>query len=238
VIAGPRVDTRAMPPSPGHNGRSKRLISDIMSDALLKWQTERADALDSLDAIHGKVTGRTRGRKYNTKHLNRALFLALAAEFQGFCRDLHEDAAIHIAGSLDTMPGNAGLVPVVLDALVRERTINPNKAPDKDRRLDKGNADFSALVTDYATLGMHLGNELKGRYPSRFPKWEKTLAALNGARNGIAHSDADKLITAERQHGLTLATFRKWRSSLNGASTGMDKVVGTYLLDLTGTTPW
>lgn len=209
-----------------------------MSDALDKWLTERAEALDSLDAIHGRVTGRTRGRKYNTKHLNRALFLALAAEFQGFCRDLHEDAAIHIASSLDTVPTNAGLVPIVLDALVRERTINPNKAPDKDRRLDKGNADFSALVTDYATLGIHLGKELKQRYPTRFPKWEKTLAALNGARNGIAHSDSDKLVTAEREHGLTLATFRKWRSSLNGASAGMDKVVGTYLLDLTGMKPW
>ncbi|WP_131807522.1 hypothetical protein [Mycolicibacterium wolinskyi] len=208
-----------------------------MSDALEKWQTERAEALDSLDAIHGTVTGRTRGRKYNTKHLNRALFVALAAEFQGFCRDLHEDAAIHVADSLQTVPGNARIVPVVLDALVRERTLNPNR-PDKDRRLDKGNADYSALITDFATLGIHLGNELKQRYPARAPKWERTLKALNDARNGIAHSDADKLDSAHRAHGLTLATFRRWRSSLNGASAAMDKVVGTYLLDLTGSRPW
>lgn len=209
-----------------------------MSDALDRWLTERAEALDSLDAIHGKITGRTRGRKYDTKHLNRALFVALAAEFQGFCRDLHEDAAIHIANSLETLPGNARIVPVVLDALVRERTVNPKKGPDRDRRLDKGNADFSALVTDFATLGIHLGAELKQRYPVKSPKWEKTLVALNGARNGIAHSDTDKLISAHREHGLTLATFRRWRSSLNGASAAMDKVVGTYLLDLTGTQPW
>jgi hypothetical protein len=208
-----------------------------VSDALERWQTERAEALDSLDSIHGKITGRKRGRKYDTKHLNRALFVALAAEFQGFCRDLHEDAAIHVANSLETVPSNVKIVPVVLDALVRERTLSPNKR-DKDRRLDKGNVDFSALVTDFATLGIHIGEELKNRCPRMTPKWEKTLRALNDARNGIAHSDAEKLAAAHREHGLTLATFRRWRSSLNGASDAMDRVVGTYLLDLTGTEPW
>ncbi|MDM4138575.1 MULTISPECIES: hypothetical protein [Mycobacterium] len=209
-----------------------------MSDALDRWQVERAEALDSLDSIHGKITGRKRGRKYNTKHLNRALFVALAAEFQGFCRDLHEDAAIHIANSLQTVPGNAKAVPVVLDALVRERTISSTRGPSKDRRLDKGNADFSALVTDFATLGILISDELKARYPRKSPKWVRTLEALNDARNGIAHSDAQKLASSDRDHGLTLATFRRWRSSLNGASVGMDRVVGAYLLDLTGTKPW
>ena len=32
-----------------------------MSDSLERWQTERAEALESLDSIHGKITGRTRG---------------------------------------------------------------------------------------------------------------------------------------------------------------------------------
>ncbi|ASW89588.1 HEPN domain-containing protein [Mycobacterium marseillense] len=209
-----------------------------MSDALDRWQVERAEALDSLDSIHGKITGRKRGRKYDTKHLNRALFVALAAEFQGFCRDLHEDAAIHIANSIQTVPGNAKVVPVMLDALVRERTISLSRGPSRDRRLDKGNADFSALVTDFATLGILIGDELKARYPAKSPKWERTLKALNDARNGIAHSDTEKLATSDRDHGLTLATFRRWRSSLNGASDGMDRVVGAYLLDLTGTKPW
>lgn len=206
-----------------------------MSDAQEKWQTKRAEALDSLDEIHGKITGRRRGRKYDTKHLNRALFVALSAEFQGFCRDLHEDAAIHIAQSIETTPQNAEIVPVVLDALVRQRTA---ANPSKERRLDKGNADFSALVTDFSTLGIDLNSELKQRYPIKAPRWEKTLRALNDARNGIAHSDTDKLSRSHRDHGLTLATFRKWRSSVNGVVDAMDKVVGTYLLDLTGTKPW
>lgn len=208
-----------------------------MSSALEKWQGDRAAALQSLDDVHGKVTGRTRGRKYATKHLNRVLFVALAAEFQGFCRDLHEDAAIHISNSLEIVPSNAKIVPVVLDALVRERTVTLNKR-DKDRRLDKGNADLSALISDFATLGIHLGNELKQCYPKMYPKWEKTIKSLNAARNGIAHSDDEKLAASERDHGLTLRTFRSWRSSLNGAAQAIDKVVGAYLTDLTGTVPW
>jgi hypothetical protein len=168
-----------------------------VSNALEKWVEERAEALDSLDAIHGTVTGRRRGRKYNTKHLNRTLFVALSAEFQGFCRDLHEDAAIHIAESIATVPGNAKIVPVVLDALVQEHTSGQKK-PAKGRRLDKGNANVDALSTDFSVLGMDLWAEMSKQYPKRTPKWRKTLDSLNYVRNGVAHSDAEKLITLTR----------------------------------------
>lgn len=122
--------------------------SAAVSDALEKWETERAEALDSLDAIHGQITGRTRGRKYNTKHLNRALFVALAAEFQG---------------QRENRPGRSRCV-------VRERTVSPNRRPDKDRRLDKGNADFSALVTDFATFGINLGDETQAAVSEENPQ--------------------------------------------------------------------
>ncbi|MBO0881057.1 MAG: hypothetical protein J2P17_12065, partial [Mycobacterium sp.] len=180
---------------------------------------------------------RRRGRKYNTKHLNRTLFVALSAEFQGFCRDLHEDAAIHIAESIETVPGNAKVVPVVLDALVQERTV-AHKKPTKGRRLDKGNANLDALSTDFSVLGMDLWVEVSKHYPKMAPKWRKTLDSLNYVRNGVAHSDAEKLAAAHREHGLTLNTFRAWRSSVNGVAHALDKVVGTYLLDLTGIHPW
>jgi hypothetical protein len=56
------------------------------SPALQKWRGDRSIALDSLVAAHGKVVGGRRGRQYATEHLNRALFIALAGEFQGYCR--------------------------------------------------------------------------------------------------------------------------------------------------------
>ncbi|MGY4648412.1 hypothetical protein [Mycobacterium sp. URHB0021] len=209
----------------------------MASSALERWSTERCAGLDSLEEIHGKVTGRQRGRQRATKHLNRALFVALCAEFQGFARDLHEDAAIHITASVALVPENAAIAPVVLGALVRERSISVTKS-EKKRRLDMGNVNVDALSSDYSILSMDLWADLAVAYPSMTPKWKTTLNRLNEARNGVAHSDTEKLVRVDREHGLTLRTFRTWRSSLNSAARAMDKVVGTYLLDLTGSKAW
>jgi hypothetical protein len=126
------------------------------SSGLDKWIEERCVGLDSLENVHGKVTGKQRGRQRATGHLNRALFVALSAEFQGFCRDLHEDAAIHITESIRLAPENAKIAPVVLNALVRERVLSDIAKSEKERRLDKGNANVAALATDYSMLGMDL----------------------------------------------------------------------------------
>jgi hypothetical protein len=53
-----------------------------MSSALEKWTEERCPGLGSLEDVHGKVTGKQRGRQRATVHLNRALFVALSAAFQ------------------------------------------------------------------------------------------------------------------------------------------------------------
>ena len=188
--------------------------------------------------VHGKVTGRQRGRQRATEHLNRALFVALSAEFQGFCRDLHEDSAIHITESILLSPENAKIAPVVLNALVRERSLSVSAKSEKERRLDTGNANVDALATDYSMLGVDLWAALALRYPAKTPKWKTNLNRLNGVRNGVAHSDAAKLVRAHQEYGLTLRTFKSWRSSLSGAAYAMDKVVGAYLLDLTGSEPW
>lgn len=208
----------------------------VVSDALVKWRTERLLALDSLETVHGKVTGKQRGRQRATEHLNRAMFVALSAEFQGFCRDLHEDAAIHIAESLSLDPTKVQIAQVVLDALVRERSSL--KKSEKERRLDKGNADVSALATDFSVLGMDLWSDMEKAYPHKTKTWMKTVGDLNQVRNGVAHSDAPKLAKAQKDHGLTLRTFKRWRSSLNTATSALDRVVAAYLLDLTGSEPW
>lgn len=198
---------------------------------------ERCAALDSLEDVHGKVTGKQRGRQRATLHLNRALFVALSAEVQGFCRELHEDAAVHITESIRLDARNAKIIPVVLNALVRERSLSISKS-SKERRLDTGNVNVDALASDFSMLGMDLWADLAARYPIKTPKWKTTLNRLNEVRNGVAHSDSDKLRRADAEYGMTLRTFRTWRSSLSGAVTAMDKIVGTYLLDLTGDAPW
>lgn len=64
------------------------------------------------------------------------------------------------------------------------------------------------------------------------------LEALNEVRNAVGHSDEDKLDELHRTHRLTLATFRRWRSMLNSAADGLDRVVAAYLTDLTGESDW
>ena len=65
------------------------------------------------------------------------------------------------------------------------------------------------------------------------------LAALNMARNGIAHDDSAK-ITRVQSDGwpLTLRSVDHWKSSLDGLARGMDRVVGRHLKLMYGTSPW
>lgn len=189
------------------------------SAALVRWNTDRCAVLDSLEAIHARMTGRKRGRQHATEHFNLALFVSLAAEFQGFCRDLHDDTAIHIASSIDPGPQT----PVVLNSFVRAR------------KLDVGNASAGALGTDFGNLGMTFWPDIRARHPAMGTKWHTTIEDLNTVRNAVVHSDQAKLVEAKKKQTLHLATFRRWRSSLHGFTSGADRVVDAYLQDLTGT---
>ncbi|MET8799550.1 hypothetical protein ABZV91_24540 [Nocardia sp. NPDC004568] len=187
------------------------------SSALQRWKSDRWKALDSLESAHTAVTGGRRGRQYATEHLNLALFVSLAAEFQGFCRDLHDEAAEAIASQVGP-PGDATVV-LFQSALTRARN------------LDKGNAQPGGLGNDFYILDIPLWADLEVRYPTRKKQWHTTLTSLNSARNAIAHRNDDQLAKVKLQQPLNLATFRKWRSSLNGAASGFDYVVGAYLKD-------
>lgn len=200
------------------------MVAHVPSDALTRSKDERCAVLDSLEAIHERVTGKKRGRQTATEHLNLALFVRLAAEFQGFCRDLHDDAAIVIADSLAEEYG--ARIPVLLSSLVR------------GRKLDVGNAGPGNIGNDFANLGMSLWPDVNTRYRAWGPKWNTVLERLNDVRNAIAHSDSAKLEEVKRLQPLTLATFRDWRRSLNTAASGFDKVVAAYLSYLTGKTAW
>jgi hypothetical protein len=200
--------------------RAKSPAVPNQSPAHQRWRTERCAALDSLERVHEKMTGNKRGRQYATEQLNLALFMSLAAQFQGFCRDLHDGAAVQIANSL--APGNDEQISVVRNALVRRR------------KLDVGNASPGGLGNDFAVLGMTFWADVHSAYPKKGAKWNTTMDDLNQVRNAVAHSHEAKITEVRRKHPLSLATFKKWRSSLHGAVYGFDKVVGTHLHDLTG----
>lgn len=187
------------------------------SDALLEWRTKRMAALQSLDDIHGRVTEKKPGRQWNTEHFNLSMFVSLAAQFQGFCRDLHDEAAICL---IEGAPDCGPLAPIFLDALIRRRN------------LDVGNAGPGNIGGDFAVFHMQFWPEVKAAYPTKGPRWNRTLEELNTLRNGVAHSDFEKLRRVRERSPLTLSTWRSWRRTLDGAASGFDRVVGAHLKSL------
>lgn len=194
------------------------------SDALESWNDVRADALESLDAVHGTVTGRRVGRQYATRHYNLTMYVALAAEFQGFCRDLHDDTA---AAMLWHVPASAGpMVPIFLNSLTRAR------------QLDRGNAQPKSLGSDFQILGIQLWSDLSTLRPGSKTRWHDTLDTLNDIRNAVAHSDQAKLDALRKKEALDVRNWRRKRSALNQLAIYMDKVAFNYLQTLTGAPPW
>jgi hypothetical protein len=197
----------------------------VPSAALRLWKTDRATCLDRLLAAHRTVRGANSGRRWVTDELNHALILRLAAEFQGFTRDLHNNTSDALVATL--APGDPG----------RQAAL---RAPYRaSRRLDRGNADPEALRLDFGLFGISLWIEVDQRYPSRGPKWRRQLSMLNTARNGLAHDDPQR-IGQVLAHGwlLTLPFIHRWRIALDGLATGLDHVIGQCLHRTFGVRPW
>ena len=66
------------------------------SHSLVRWNGERADALDEIENAHVMVGGTERGRRYATQQINYSYAALLSGHFQGFCRDLHSECVDHV----------------------------------------------------------------------------------------------------------------------------------------------
>ena len=73
--------------------QSEPSVMSVASNALQYWLTVRLDRIEQLIGDHQRIEGgESRGRRWRTGQYNRLLDLSLAAEFQGFARDLHDEA--------------------------------------------------------------------------------------------------------------------------------------------------
>ncbi len=96
--------------------------------------------------MHVAAHGTNSGRRWGTEQLNRSMFLTLVAQFQTYCRDLHDEAVeVHLAH------GN-----VRQEAILR-------KLLTQGRRLDVGNPRTDALENDFSRLGFKLLSALRSR---------------------------------------------------------------------------
>lgn len=194
----------------------------MTSAALTSWQTKRAARLDQLNEAHTLVGG---GANVNTslEAIVWSMILVLAAEFQGFARELHDESSEFLASAI----GHA-------DQTYFEIVRNNLTA---NRGLDRENAKPETMSTDFRRLGIfNLWDRIESTGPDG-SRWHSQLGILNKARNAVAHGDLAKL---DSLSGVTVnaATIASWRRACDGICELMDQLLMNYLKDATGREPW
>lgn len=202
---------------PGNVSEAAPTFPRMTTRALATWNGSRSAGLDRLVDAHRAVAGVGSGRRWITTEINHALIVRLASEFQGFCRDLHDEVALLlVASKLGSDPEFAGIVELLLG---------------NGRKLDRRNANWANVCDDFGRFGVPLADELRDLNPSRYSTWIAALDRLNNARNAIVHDDRPKLVEWASIEPLTLKTFRRWRRVLGAITRGMDEVLRAYLTD-------
>ena len=191
----------------------------MASAALAWWRTAAAIGLDEVEAAHAAVGGTGRGRRYATGQLNNAYAVLLSSQFQRFCRDLHAEAADHLA--------------TIVPAAVRFTFVS---LLTQGRKLDTGNPNPGNIGSDYDRLGLEFWQQPVWTSRSSVRR-RRALEAWNGWRNAIAHQDFGKPICGGRTV-VTLSEVRLWRRACDGLCTTFDRVTGDHLRDALGQPPW
>jgi hypothetical protein len=194
----------------------------MASIALEEWNRTRSSRLDELEQVHRGLTGNRRGRQWVTDQLDRAYLLVLASQFQGFCRDLHSEAAATVASR--ARPEVQSIVEANLTLL---------------RQLDRGNAGAGTLGTDFGRLGFDLWPAAYA-IDMRNARRREMLDQLMVWRNSIAHDSAisskNQLLVAGTRPTMTWG--KRWRRGLGALAAALDGVVAEELSAIIGTRPW
>lgn len=127
------------------------------------------------------------------------LYVALAAEFQGFCRDLYIEC---VEDFLDQMV----MAPSGLSAALSMTLRN-------DLALNRHNASAATVAQDFRALGLSPWESVQRRYAKDYPDWRAALDSVNAVRNAVAHSNAETVEEFAVDGKLTNAT---WAGCLNG----------------------
>jgi hypothetical protein len=197
----------------------------VASRALLGWRGQRATRLNELVLAHRRVTDAAAGRPTETTQINWALMLHLAAEFQGFARDLHTEG-------VDTFAARAAAGNPVFELTLTALLT-------RSLELDKRNAQPESLKEAFDRFGLVWWDALVSR-DARTGDRRQVLVRVNRARNAVAHSDHAAMLKLRGEgFPLTLATFRKSRSSLSALALTMDVALSIHLSTMFGgPRPW
>lgn len=190
------------------------------SASLQLWQSERAVAIQEIQAAHASVGGTERGRRYATQQINQAYVMVLSGQFQGFCRDLHTEWVDYLT---------AAVSPSALQGIVRGGFL-------RERRLDKGNPSPGNIGEDFNRLGLKFWESVS-KQSSTNSQRQKHLEVLNAWRNAVAHQSFDPAKLGGKT-SVNLVEVRQWNSACDGLALAFDKVMGQHLDVLLGAAPW
>ncbi|MGP5184932.1 hypothetical protein ACTXKY_14645 [Corynebacterium variabile] len=196
-------------------------------NALGAWQTTRRQALDSLVLARQTIASNHSGHSKGSvsaetagvvENIDRALYPVLAAEFQGYCRDLHGDAVAAIIAEAQWPT---------------EQIARVSAAAMQDKRgLDRKNPASSVIGDDFRALGLKLWNRVQEEHPEDYPDWRRSLDTLVNIRNAVSHSDRKRLKDFTSKKQLTFAYWQSTRKDLDLLTIAMDSAVRTYLVEI------
>ena len=191
----------------------------MSSNSLIRWNGERADALNEIENAHVIIGGTERGRRYATQQVNYAYVTLLSSHFQGYCRDLHSECIECIVA----------FSPAQIQWLLRSEFI-------WNRSLSRGNPHPGAIGSDFNRLGIDFWNEVYA-LDARNERRREALQELIDWRNAISHQDFDPVVSGGTPT-LHLATVKAWRSTTNTLARSFDQAMYNYLKGLLGRVTW
>src|SRR5438874_13698270 len=189
--------------------------------SLQKWFAERASTLNDIESAHRSVRGSGPGARAATQQINQAYAVLLLAQFQGYCRDLHSEAADHFVVTV-TDPD--------LRDMLRDNLLF-------GRKLDRGNPNPGNLGSDFNRFNLAFWSRVDAHRHQNATR-KSALEELNAWRNAIAHQDFLASMLKAGRPNLTLAQVQAWRKACDGLARSFDHVLHGHLQTLTGTAPW
>lgn len=206
----------------------------MSSFAFQEWRHARGRRLDELDEAHAAVGSRRAGRRYATEQLDHAYVIAVASQFQGFCRDLHSEAADVVAQAI----GSASVMTAIDSEAITDIVL---MALTRNRRLDRGNANSASIGADFRAFDLDI-LDAAGTLHTRTASRLRALEQLNVWRNAIVHQDFDlsrrQLAVVDGRRSVGLAEARALRVACDQLAATLDDVLARHLAPIIGVRPW
>lgn len=192
------------------------------SRAFEHWRQVRLPRLDEIEAAHSALGGNSPGRRFTTLQINQSYAVMLTSQFQGYCRDFHEECVDYFVGFI---------APPAIASTIRKLLVT-------ERKLDRGNPAPGNLGADFGRFGVELWPQVHVK-SGKAKDWQRRLELLTHWRNAIAHQDFDPrhlngIITLQLKH------VQAWRKACDGLASVFDHVMCDHLCALSpsGTRPW